>query len=205
MWTLQNDCTKTWSYEQRNGRKSHFLEGKMHFMCDKLSPLRPVFFGNQKSKNILSESSSVFVMRVLSSFFDFSNLIAAGIIFHREQKFSKASGAFPAQTIEKLEWVLHYRIVFSFQLIYQNWSTGLGAISLVVTILKDDYRSHEKQKSPDSELNQRLIATSFIFYSLGWCWWTWRFGCFSRGQGDADVCIFQRWKETRIFRWSQWS
>ena len=25
---MQNDCPKTWSYEQRNGRKSYLLEGK---------------------------------------------------------------------------------------------------------------------------------------------------------------------------------
>ena len=36
---------------------------------------------NRKSKNIWSESSSVFVMRVPSSFFDFSNLSTARIIF----------------------------------------------------------------------------------------------------------------------------
>ena len=38
---------------------------------------------NRKSKCISSESSSVFVMRVLSSFFDFSILSAARIIFVR--------------------------------------------------------------------------------------------------------------------------
>ena len=38
---------------------------------------------NRKSKRISSESSRVFVMRVLSSFFDFSILVAARIIFVR--------------------------------------------------------------------------------------------------------------------------
>ena len=62
-------------------------------------------------------------MRVLSSFFDFSNLVAARIIFvhillHREQKISKVSSASPDQNIKKVGYDLHYRIVFSFHQAY---------------------------------------------------------------------------------------
>ena len=62
-------------------------------------------------------------MRVLSSFFDFSILVAARIIFvhillHREQKFSKVSSAFHGQNIAKVGYDLHYRIVSSFHQAY---------------------------------------------------------------------------------------
>ena len=78
---------------------------------------------DRKSKSISSESSWVFVMRVLSSFFDFSILVAARIIFfhillHREQKISKVSSASPDQNIKKVGYDLHYRIVFSFHQAY---------------------------------------------------------------------------------------
>ena len=67
------------------------------------------------------------------------------------------------------------------------------------------------QKSPESKgVFQNCTSVwrpsvSDFNTPLGRCWWTWRLGCFSRGQGHANFCIFQRWKETRILRWSKWS
>ena len=69
---------------------------------------------NRKSKRISSESSRVFVMRVLSSFFDFSILVAARIIFVRvypytvtqETKFFKSLWRLPCSKYQKSRIVL---------------------------------------------------------------------------------------------------
>ena len=51
------------------------------------------------------------------------------LLLHSEHKFSKASGASPAQTIKKVRYDLQYRIVFSFHVIHFRLPVSMISIS----------------------------------------------------------------------------